>query len=188
MLAAAACSTQYRPQPGPRVSVVLENSNLAYARDGKTYPHGFAGDGLVEAVSDNPRAREAAETYRSRLTSGFVLTLIGTVCLATAAVAVVPTYAADDPPAGAQALVVGAAACGLAGLISGGALLGSAQTYHWDAINMYNDDLERRAPPPFWPYPPPGPPTVVPLGSATAVPLAPPPPPPAADAGGAPPP
>jgi len=204
-LAVTACSTRYQPQLGPRVSVVMEGGTPAYVRDGKTYPHGFAGSGLVEAVGDDAEAREAAETYQSRMTSGFVLYLVGTGCLLTSVLVGAPTLDENDRSSSKDAVIGGTLICALAGLISGGVLLASAQPYQLDAINIYNDNVERRrvwvptgvpyappvvAPPAAPVAPPPAAPTVAPPPAVAPQPTAttpPPPPPPPPPASGAPP-
>lgn len=189
-LSLGACSTQYQPRTGPRISVVMEGGSPAYARDGKTYKHGFAGSGLVEAVSDDAQAREAAETYSGRMTSGFLFSVVGTACFTAGLILSVQTIDDHERDGSKDAVIAGALLCGVAGLITGSVLLASAQPYQWDAINIYNDNLEARRPilPPTWPS---GPPTPVPLGTpGTPIPLAPPPaqpPPPLGPAPSAPP-
>jgi len=167
----SACSTRYQPNAGPRLSVVMESGSLAYSRDGRTYRHGFAGSGLTEAVEGDVEAREAAEKYQSRMTSGFVLTLVGTGCLLTGMITGIESIDDDRRSDGKDALIGGTLLCGLAGMIAGAALLASAQPYQWDAINIYNDHVERRRP--WWlgPTPP------VPYGPPSVVPPPPPPPP-----------
>ena len=186
LLAVAAlvsCSTKYQPQLGQRLSVVIEGGSPVYVRDGKKFEHGFAGSGLVDAVEDDPEAKEAAETYHGRMTSGFALYLVGAACLITG-VSVGLSHIDDNQRSdSADALTVGGILCGFAGMISGAALLVSGQPYQMDAINIYNDDVERKrmfvappmpiGPPGYVPYAP------VPVLPATRpVPSAPPPPPP----------
>lgn len=162
-----ACSTHYVPQPGPRLSVIMDGGQVAYARDGKKFNNGFFGGGLVKAVEDDPEAREAAETYRGRNVGGFVSTLVGELCLIGGLV----TFAAnaDSQNTSTNYLAVGAVACGLAGVITGSVLFLTAQPYQWDAINIYNDNVERRRP--VWVTLPP-PPLLAPTTSPSAVPPA----------------
>ena len=182
-VALAGCSTHYQPLAGPRVSVVLDSGNPAYVRGGKTYSHGFAGGGLVDAVGDDPEAREAAETYHSRMTTGLVLTLVGTACLLTgtvmftSAIASDRTDTANDSHSTRDALTVGALLCAAGTVIAGSVLLTTAQPYQWDAINIYNDHAEQRRAPPPWPYAN-GAGPLVPRAPVPAPPPAPPPPPP----------
>ncbi|MEZ4220032.1 MAG: hypothetical protein R3B13_03815 [Polyangiaceae bacterium] len=177
-----ACSTRYIPRAGPHISMVMEGGSQAYSKHGKVYKHGFAGSGLVEAVEDDPEALEAAETYQSRMTSGFLLVIAGTLCL-TASIVIL---ASRDPLEGRSSkydsLAAGTALCGLGGYIGGGAVMASGLPYHFDAINIYNDNVDRRRgyvplgyPPPAVPgYAPPGVP--MPLPSPAPAPSSPAPP------------
>ncbi|MCA9596600.1 MAG: hypothetical protein KC776_24960 [Myxococcales bacterium] len=153
----SACSTHYTPQRGPRLSIVMEGGSPAYERDGRRYPHGFAGSGLVEAVSDDPEAREAAETYESRMTSGFVLSVLGAACAVGGIVLLSPREDRTDTQ---TTVGLGALACAVGTTIAGSVVLISAQPYQYDAINIYNDHAERRRFPPapvyYAPPPPPG--------------------------------
>ncbi len=188
LAASSACSTHYTPRAGPRISMVMEGGSPAYTKNGKVYKHGFAGGGLVEAVSDDAEALEAAETYQSRTTTGFLLVLAGTVCLTASIVLVATRDPFDERDASNDRLAVGTALCGLGGYIGGAAVLASGQPYHFDAINIYNDKVDKRrfrpsggygAPPHTQPVPYAPPPGVAPQRPA---PVAPPPvaqPPPA---------
>ena len=187
LLAAAAllsCSTKYQPQLGPRLSVVIEGGSPVYVHDGKKFEHGFAGGGLVDAVESDPEAKEAAETYQTRMTTGFALYLVGAACLITG-VSVGLSHIDDNQRSdGADALTAGGILCGFAGMISGAVLLVTGQPYQMDAINIYNDNVEKRR---LYPAPP------VPIGPRGYAPYAPvpvlpatpppPPPPPATDGG-----
>lgn len=184
----AGCSSQYQPQLGPRLSVMLDEASVTYVRDGQKFKHGFMGGGLVEAVEDDPEAKEAAEKYQSRTTSGFVVYIVGTACLLTGMYAGFSTIDDREPHREKDALAVGGLLCGVAGLITGVALLASGAPYQYDAINIYNDNLEKRRaimlppmrlpPPGYVPYapvpvpappgatPPPPKPAPPPLGGA----------------------
>jgi hypothetical protein len=182
-----ACSTHYVPQPGPRLSVIIDGGQIAYARDGKKFNHGFFGGGLVKAVEDDPEAREAAETYRGRNVGGFVSTLVGELCLIGGLVTLAANL--DSQKRSTNDLALGAIACGVAGVITGAVFFATAQPYQWDAINIYNDNVERRRP--VWVALPP-PPVLGPTTSPSALPPAAQPPtvpptPPPTSAPGAPP-
>jgi hypothetical protein len=160
-LVCAGCSTHYQPRPGPRLSLVMEGGSLAYQRNGETIQHGFFGGGLVDAVETDPAAVEAAETYQGRLIGGFVAQIVGIGCFAAGT-----GWALSEESDSTQAsILVGSLGCLLAGAITGTVLFASAQPYHWDAINIYNDNKQlgiypvapsyAPAYPP--PYPPPAP-------------------------------
>ncbi len=166
--------------------MVMEGGSPAYAKNGKVYKHGFAGGGLVEAVSDDAEALEAAETYQSRMTTGILLVLAGTVCLTASIVFLAMRDPLDERDTSNDRLAVGTALCGLGGYIGGAAVLATGQPYHFDAINIYNDKVDKRrfrpsggyGAPPYThpvPYAPraPAPPPAAPTAPA---PVAPPPP------------
>ena len=147
-LTVTACSTHYQPRAGHRLSVVMEDGKVAYHRNGETISHGFFGGGLVEAVEDDPAARQAAETYRGRNVGGFVATTVGLVCfLGGSAYALSADSSSDDGVFNSErsTIFLGALACLLAGSITGSVLFMTAQPYHWDALNIYNDNAESRA-------------------------------------------
>ena len=174
--ASSACSTHYAPRPGPRISVVMEGGQLAYVRDGRSFEHGFAGSGLVEATEGDPEAQEAAETYHSRTLTGFWLSMVGVACLVGGLVLLAST---DNYETTNTALLTGSLACGIGAPIAGSFVAVSGVPYHWDAINRYNDNAETRR----W-QPAPGYPPTLPAGPAP--PSAPPEPPAAAPAPSAP--
>jgi hypothetical protein len=151
----AGCSTHYQPRPGPRLSVVMEGGALAYQRDGETIQHGFFGGGLVEAVESDPAALEAAETYRGRMVGGFVAQLIGIGCFAGGTAWAV----SEESDQTQREIFAGSLTCLLAGALTGSILILTAQPYHWDAINIYNDNHVFTGPIapayPAYPVPPP---------------------------------
>ena len=124
---------------------------LAYHRDGETIPQGLLGDGLVDAVNDDPAAREAAETYHGRMVGGLVANLAGLGCFIGGAAW---ALSSGDSTSDSQAfdlnekqstILFASTVCLLAGAITGSVLILSGQAYHWDAINIYNDNAEARA-------------------------------------------
>ncbi len=180
-LTSASCSSRYQPQTGPRLAVVMDEGSLTYVRDGQKFKHGMMGGGLVEAVEDDPEAKEAAEKYHSRMTSGFVLYLVGTGCLITGMVVGLSTIDEREPHSDKDALAAGGLLCGVAGLIAGASLLAAGIPYQYDAVNIYNDNLDKRRaimlPPPGLPGYVPYAPVPVPAPTPVGPPPAPPPPP-----------
>ncbi len=170
--------------------MVMDGGQLAYHKDGRTHPHGFAGGGLVDVVEDDPEAKAAAETYNARLTTGIVLTVVGAACFAATVslLAVDASHRWDEDDKGYDKMALGTSVCALGTLIGGAAVIASGITYHYDAINIYNDRVRERqmprgyywhpsqmppptgAPPPSVPPPSPAPP------QPSAPPVAPPPP------------
>jgi hypothetical protein len=134
------CSTQYTPEPSPRIHVVMVGGMPAYEKNGETHSHGFAGSGLVDAVEDDPEALEAAETYHGRTVGGVIAMIGGLVC-GIAGIVVIASDNTDE-----QKTTIGTATlvCMLGGSVAGVVLISSAQPYQWDAINIYNDNVERK--------------------------------------------
>jgi hypothetical protein len=146
VLSQAGCTSAYQPRRGPRLSVVLDAGSLAYQRDGQTFQHGLFGGGLVEAVDDDPAARDAAETYQGRMIGGFVANIVGFGCFlgGTAWAMSSSSSSSSNQLVDSERTVIllGGVGCLFAGAITGSILLLSAQPYQWDAINIYNDNLE----------------------------------------------
>lgn len=174
LLVTTGCSSHYQPQLGPRLSVILDGGSIAYVRDGQKYPHGFMGGGLVEAVEDDPEAKEAAETHRSYMTSGFIVYLVGTACLVAGVVVAIDTIDDPEPHGDKDAIAAGGVLCGLTGGIAGAALMAAGVPYQYDAINIYNDNVERRRAAQPLPMLPPGYVPYVPVPSPAPLPSAPP--------------
>jgi hypothetical protein len=161
-VASFGCSTHYQPRPSYRVSVVMDGGNLAYAKNGQTIEHGFLGGGLVEAVEDDPQALEAAETYQGRMTGGFIAHVVGLACIVGGSAYALSSQNEENGffKSDQGTIFLTALGCWVAGSITGSSLILSAQPYHYDAINIYNDNLEARiraAPPVTAPLPPPQP-------------------------------
>jgi len=175
----SACSSHYKPARSPRVSVVMQGGNVAYERDGETHSIGFMGNGLVEAVEDDPEAREAAETFRARAITGVSLMIVGTACLLGGMVLAIGDIdrQQEDRTNGRTAAEAGLVTCGIGGLIGGSVVLLTAQPYQYDAVNIYNDNVDQRRM--WYPPPPPWTPQVVPAPQPPQ-PAAPPPPAPSA--------
>jgi hypothetical protein len=183
----AGCSTHYVPIQGPHVSTTMEGGSLVYVRDGQKFAHGFLGGGLVDAVGADPEAREAAETYHSRNVTSLALSLVGLACLVGGSVYVASqadfASASSSNNDSSVAVGAGALACALGTVVAGSIVAFTAIPYQFDALNIYNDNIERRRmlpllPPGMLPMPPPGPPPP----TSTGAPAPPAPSPPAQDA------
>ncbi len=135
-----ACSSAYIPQPGPRLSVVMESGSLAYVRDGKTYEGGFLGGDIEEAVSGNPRAEEYAHEYKSGLVTGFAMSMVGIAgMLGGVSFAAADAARSNDTSTPLTGLLIagGGALLDLIGL----ALMINAVPHLYDAINAFNDGV-----------------------------------------------
>jgi hypothetical protein len=136
----AGCNTAYVPARSPRISTTLSGGSQAYVRDGVEYPAGMFGGGLVDAVQGDPRAVEAAETFHSHMVNGFLLTIAGAVCTGVVAGDILANAANDSGYRPSGGLWAVGAGCLIAELVGVG-MMASGQTYAFDAINMFNDDV-----------------------------------------------
>ncbi len=140
------CSSAYIPQPGPRVSVVMDSGSLAYVRDGKRYEGGIFGGEIEEAVRGNARAEEYARDYKNGLTTGFALSILGVGgMIGGSVVGVAGANRGSDNSALTGVAIIGAGAV----LDLVGAFITIAALPHlYDAVNAYNDGLGHAADPP----------------------------------------
>jgi hypothetical protein len=136
-----ACSSAYIPQPGPRVSIVMENGSLAYVRDGKTYEGGFLGGDIEEAVRGNPRAEQYAHDYKSGVVTGFALSMVGIAGVAagsTLTVIEASRMGGSDSVPVTGLVILGAGV--LLDLIGSG-IMTAAVPHLYDAVNAFNDGV-----------------------------------------------
>jgi hypothetical protein len=148
LLAAVGCTSHYLPQTPGKVAVMIHDGGLAYARDGRFYAHGVFGHGLEEAVAGNPAATAVAQEYSSRMTTGFVATLIGAAGV-VAGSAWAGYAASRDEDLRGVGVPLATAVVGAFVMLAGAIYAASAEPYRWDAINMFNDE----AAPPALPLP-----------------------------------
>lgn len=139
----AGCSSAYIPQPGPRVSIVMENGSLAYVRDGKTYEGGLFGGEIEEAVKGDARAEEYAHEYKSGLITGFALSMLGVGAAVGGAVVAV----SEESRGGGEVPVAGLGLLGVGAVLDlvGSFIIMGAVPHLYDAVNAYNDSLGRSA-------------------------------------------
>ena len=145
------CSTTFAPS-GPHLAIVVDHGAMAYSRDGQKYAHGVLGGGLKEAVNGVPAAEEAAEAYQNDLIGGLISSVVSTVCLTTALATAFSRfdYRAEAHPT-ENALLIGGFACGLVGLGIGLGFIAAAPAHHYDAINLYNEAVDKRLAAPLVP-------------------------------------
>ncbi len=160
--ALAACSSQYYPQARNHVAMTMQDGKLVYVRDGRPYPHGVLGGGLVDAVQGNPAAVAAANDYHSHLKTGLVATILGSLVTIAGSVYIGASAASSNDGQGLSGrdAGIGLAAMfgGLAIMCIGAGYFATAEPYRWDAINLFNDGADGQQPngPPGWapPQPP----------------------------------
>lgn len=141
VIAAAGCSTHYMPTARGRVSTIMQSGKVAYVRDGRVYPHGFLGHGLVDAVRGNPAAERAANTFYQRNRDGLAMALGGLACTAFGAGWLAYTLDGNDGQVKSSEMTlpmittVGCLVLSYAGVF----YMASGQPYSLDAINIFND-------------------------------------------------
>lgn len=175
------CNSTYLPS-GPRISVVLHQGSPAFARDGKLVEPGFFGGGLVEVVEGNPRAEEQAEAYRDLSTTSFGLLMGGLGTVAVSPFILLGGLASssnDVPSDGVFVASLSTSVVGLGLVLAGLAVELSAQPKLYDAINLFNSEIDAREAA-TRPRPPPPPQEFV--APLPAIPVAPPPDAPLPDA------
>jgi len=129
----------------------MDDGGLTLVRDGRSFGAGFFGGGVVDAVEGNSAALEHAHTYRQYTIAGWALYL-GGLGLSLTGLGLWQAGNRNDnlqQENTGQVLTLG----GVAALITGAGFLIGAQPHLWDAINLYNDEVDRRARPSYWPNP-----------------------------------
>jgi hypothetical protein len=119
------------------------NGRLHYVRNGQKIAHGWFGGGLVEAVGANDEAEDAARTYFRRNAAGQILYM-------ASAVLVLNAFSFGYRPDNDSDVYAGFTTGGLVlmgvatvTLGTGTVLYGSAQSYRYDAMNIYNSGVAR---------------------------------------------
>jgi hypothetical protein len=159
------CASSYVPRPGPHVALVQDGGTISYVREGVKYDGGIFGGDIEQAVSGSERAEGYARDYKSGMTTGFVMTMIGSVGLIGGAGLLGAEEARTSTwdSTATTALVV--MLSGLVVELVGAGIAARAQTHLYDAVNAYNDDVDtgqvRAGPPEVSPaspaLPPPSP-------------------------------
>jgi hypothetical protein len=153
------CSSGYEPARSPRVQMVIDDGALSFVRDGERYHNGFVtGSGAMDAVSGNPHAEAEARTARNLQIGSFVFG-VAALGSATGALAVAGTNdGAQRHEATVNGLLISTLVCELVTL----GLAFSSMPHLYDAVNIYNDDLDRGAAGPRLQRPAPPPPEETP--------------------------
>jgi hypothetical protein len=148
----SACSTNYVPHTPGRLFVTMDSGKWSYVRDGQRYDHGMLGGGLEDAVRGNPQAEAAAAEYTSRLRTGLLFTILGTLGMVGGLTGAVATAVDEEGNDSRTQQLLGLTVISMAVMFGGAMYAASAEPYRWDAINMFND----QPPPPPPGYGPPG--------------------------------
>jgi hypothetical protein len=159
------CTSGYEPVRSPRVAMVMEGGQLTFVRDGEHHRSFLVmGSSVLDVVQGDPRAEAEARTARNLEIGGIVFT-VGALGTATGAFVSILSPDEAQHRATTQGLLISALACD----IVGAALLLSSVPHVYDAVNIYNDDLDgaaatapRLALPPASPVLPPASPVLPP--------------------------
>ena len=127
------------PRSPGRVAVTIQDGKQVYVRDGQVFQAGGFGGGLEEAVAGNQAAVAAAQEFKSRLVTGFVATILGSIALGAGAGWLGATAADSSSNSGDLTAPLILTAGGFVAMMVGAGYAGSAEPYRWDAINLYND-------------------------------------------------
>lgn len=136
------CASEYVPRPGPHVALVQDGGTISYVRQGQKYDGGIFGGDIEEAVSGSPRAEAYAREYKTGMTTGFIMTMVG--ALGAVGGAVYLGDAESQTPVSSSAATT-ATVVMLSGLVVelvGAGIAARAQTHLYDAVNVYNDDVD----------------------------------------------
>jgi hypothetical protein len=159
------CASSYVPRRGPHVALVQDGGTISYVREGVKYDGGIFGGDIDQAVSGSPRAEEYASEYKTGMTTGFVLTMVGAVGLAGGAGLLGAEEARTSTWDSTATTAVIVMLSGLVVELVGAGIAARAQTHLYDAVNVYNDDVDTgriQAGPPGL-----GPPPVAPASPAS---------------------
>lgn len=137
-----ACSSSYVPARSPHLAVTQHAGGFTYIRDGQRFSGGLIGGGLEDAVRGVPRAEDAARSY-ARETGWGLGTALGGAGLMLTGLAIFPRL---EPTVWNTRAYTGLSlvGLGLAVYTTGLILVVNAAPRQWDAINIYNDEVDAR--------------------------------------------
>lgn len=146
-LPSAACTSTYLPRPSKSLKWTMVDGEPAVLRQGQVYPVNGFGSGLLEAVADNPRALEHAHAHRDGTVYGLLTALGGAAVMFASPVLLLADGGNDGggPSSGSVGLALGGAVTGMVLYGFGLGMVVAAQPRMYDAVNVYNDDLEAGA-------------------------------------------
>jgi hypothetical protein len=143
------CSFGYMPKSNGKIAVVVDNGSPAYVKDGRVYKGGIFGGDLDEAVAGNPKAEAELEEYKSDMTGWLATFVAGTGAMVADVVMLSNDAARRDNPSGAElGTEVGLLGAWIGLYVASVVFAVSAQPHLFDAINVYNDGVDDRAPAP----------------------------------------
>jgi hypothetical protein len=136
---ASACTSE--SEPVVHVQVMQTPSGLEFLRGKRHYEHGKFGGGLRDAVDGVPLAEQHADAHSRLLMGGFLLELAGLVLAGASLATAVQGDESRDGLDTSLALAGGAVVLSVAS----STLYARSTPHVWDAVNLYNDELQRGA-------------------------------------------
>jgi hypothetical protein len=134
----AGCSSSYQPVRSPRIVTVVDSGQPAFVKNGERVGTLALGTGLVDAVHGNPRAEHQARVGRNLSVGGFVLAVAGLGTEIGGLVVLAQDSHSDEHSSLGPALLL----TGAVVAITGSVLMLAGQPHLYDAVNIYNDELE----------------------------------------------
>lgn len=126
-------SSEFRPSSrGVRLAIILEDGQVKYVREGRTYSW------LTDAVADHDAAVRAAKAANTAMVEGVGLEVVGLSLLIAGMF-----ISGRNSSADARALSGGLALGGAGALFGATALISRSYALRLDAINLYNDGAYR---------------------------------------------
>ena len=153
------------------MAMMMEGGQISFVRNGEHHQGFLVGNTLIDAVTGDPVAESEAHKARNLEVGGIVFLGAGLGALVGGVAVAAGDPGSDNNRATASGLLLTSVACELVSL----GLTLSAVPHIYDAMNIYNDDLNRNAPAPFPvrlpppPFaPPPAPEPAQPVSPASA--------------------
>jgi hypothetical protein len=135
-LFASACTPTYRPEPrSGRISV----TSHGYVKKGETHKFGMFRGSLIELVEGVPQAERAARTSRSDAIWAFAIALPASICTGVSLGLLLGVVEQEEET---TPFLITTPIC-LGAFVIAGSLAASSDRYHLDAINIYNDAVDR---------------------------------------------
>jgi hypothetical protein len=119
--------------------MTFEGGQVAFVRDGKHYRSLLVGGSLSDAVEGDPEAERIARKARNLEIGGYVFALGGIAPLVGAVAVQANSHPADEHQGTVTALLLSSIACEVVSL----SLTLNAVPRFYDAINIYNDNVDR---------------------------------------------
>lgn len=123
----------------------MQGGTPVYIREGRVFPGGGFGGDLHEAVEGNQEAESYAKSYRTGMVAGVTTALVGIASTVGGSILYLSNSSGPENERDGTAQAIGGtmALSGIAAYATGMVLMLHAQPHLWDAINSYNDGVEK---------------------------------------------